>query len=191
MPAFGNSRTHEMVKAAMFTALLCVIAPFTVPIGPIPVSLATFAVYLAGAVLGWKYGCASVICYLLIGMCGIPVFSGFSAGAAKLAGPTGGFLIGYIPCVLITGLAADAVRKSERRGPVISLVWRIVGMLAGTAACYFCGLVWYTTLTGQSFREGLAVCVIPFLAGDSIKIGCAAALSEAVRAAVTAYRGRA
>lgn len=191
MPAFGNSRTHEMVKAAMFTALLCVIAPFTVPIGPIPVSLATFAVYLAGAVLGWKYGCASVICYLLSGMCGIPVFSGFSAGAAKLAGPTGGFLIGYIPCVLITGLAADAVRKSERRGPVISLVWRIVGMLAGTAACYLCGLVWYTTLTGQSFREGLAVCVIPFLAGDSIKIGCAAALSEAVRAAVTAYRGRA
>lgn len=192
MISSGKSRTHDMVRAALFAALLCIIAPFTVPIGPIPVSLATYAVYLAGAVLGWKYGCASVACYLMIGLCGVPVFSGFTGGAAKLAGPTGGFLIGYIPCVIITGLTADVIRKSVQSGRKVrfSAVWQAAGMIVGTAACYLCGLLWYMLLTGQTFREGLAVCVIPFLAGDSIKIVCAAALSEIVRAAVSAYRGR-
>ena len=95
-----------MALTGMMAALLCVAGPLSLPVGPVPLSLATFAVYLAGAVLGWKRGTAAVALYLLIGLCGLPVFSGFSGGFQKLAGVTGGYLVGYLFCALITGLGS-------------------------------------------------------------------------------------
>ena len=73
-------KTKELTIIAVMAALICVAGPLSIAIGPIPLSLASFAVYLAGAVLGWKRGTVAVAVYLLIGLVGVPVFSGFSAG---------------------------------------------------------------------------------------------------------------
>ena len=77
-------KTRSLVLVGLFAAIICIFAPFTVPVGPIPISLATFAIYLAAAVIGSKKGTAAVAVYILIGAVGIPVFSGFGAGIGKI-----------------------------------------------------------------------------------------------------------
>ncbi len=176
----NKNKFTGLTAAAVFAALLCITAPFSVPIGTIPISLATFTVYLAASTLGWKWGTASVVCYLVLGFCGLPVFSGFAGGIEKLVGPTGGFLLGYIPCAVICGVFSDLAKRWH-------LAWNVIGMVLGTVACYACGLIWYVTLTGQTFTQGLAVCVLPFIAGDTVKIIAASLLSEALRSTVMPY----
>ena len=77
------------------TAVICVLAPFSLPIGPVPISLTNLAIYFVLYMLGVKRGTISYLVYLLIGLVGVPVFSGFTSGPGKLFGPTGGYLIGY------------------------------------------------------------------------------------------------
>ena len=100
-----KQKTKELVEIALFSAVLCVIAPFTipVPVSPVPLSISTFVIYLAAVLLGAKQSALCVLVYLLLGMVGLPVFSGFSGGIGVLLGPTGGYLMGYIPCALIVG----------------------------------------------------------------------------------------
>ena len=104
-------KTKDICTIAVLAALLCVVAPLSVPVGPIPISLASFAVYLAGAFLGWKRGTAAVAVYILLGAAGVPVFSGYEGGLQKLAGVTGGFILGYLPCAAVVGLAADRMAE--------------------------------------------------------------------------------
>ena len=105
------SAVRKMTEVAIFSALLCVISPFAIPIGSVSITLATFGVYLSGAVLGCKKGGAAVAVYLMLGFIGLPVFSGFMGGVQRLIGPTGGYLVGYIPCAMITGFFS---RKFKR-----------------------------------------------------------------------------
>ena len=169
-------RTRDMTRIALMTALLCVAGPLTVAIGPIPLSLATFAVYLAGAVLGAKNGALAVALYLLIGSVGVQVFSGFSGGVQKLVGVTGGYLVGYLACAALTGLGA----KGER------VRWqRLAGMMVvGTAALYAVGTTWFMIQTKNPLGAALGMCVLPFLPGDAVKIAAATAVSPPIRRAV-------
>ena len=88
------SKIQTMTMVALMTAVTCVLAPFSIPIGPVPISFTNLAIYLSLYLLGWKMGTASCLLYILIGMVGMPVFSGFSGGIGKLLGPTGGYLLG-------------------------------------------------------------------------------------------------
>ena len=88
--------TYQMAVTAVMAAVLCVLGPLTVPIGAVPISLANFVICLTAWLLGPKFGTLSVVIYLVLGAIGIPVFSGYGAGLAKLAGPTGGYLVGYL-----------------------------------------------------------------------------------------------
>lgn len=152
----------EMTATALMTALLCVAAPFTIPTGVIPISLATFVIYLAAAILGAKKGSLCVLLYILLGAIGLPVFSGFSGGLGKLAGPTGGYIVGYIFCALIVGLAADLFGKR---------IWVYpIAMVLGTAVLYAFGTVWFMIQSGNGLAASLALCVVPFLLGDAVKI---------------------
>ena len=120
-------RTKDLTLTALFAALLCVISPFAVSIGPISITLATFGAYLSGAALGAKRASVAVAIYLMLGFVGLPVFSGFSGGIQKLFSATGGYLVGYIPCAAMTGLFADKFKKP----------WDCpVGMAVGTAVLY-------------------------------------------------------
>ena len=172
-------KTKDMTLIAVMAALICVAGPLTLSIGPIPLSLASFAVYLAGAVLGAKRGALAVALYLLIGLVGVPVFSGFSGGFQKLIGVTGGYLAGYLVCACITGLGAGA------DGPLTGPGWRLpVFMVLGTAALYLIGTAWFMVQTHNPLAAALGMCVIPFLPGDAVKIVAATLLTPPIRRAI-------
>ena len=102
-------RTKQMVLIALMTAVTCVLGPLSIPLpfSPVPISLTNFAIFLAIFILGMKNGTISFIIYLLLGAVGVPVFSSFRRGLQVLAGPTGGYLIGFIFLALIMGFALD------------------------------------------------------------------------------------
>ena len=83
-----NSRTRQITLIGLMTAITCILAPLSIPIGPVPISLTNFAIYLSLYLLDWKKGTISYILYLLLGLVGLPVFSGFTGGIRKIAGPT-------------------------------------------------------------------------------------------------------
>ena len=172
-------KTRDITIVAVMAALLCVAGPLTVSIGPIPLSLATFVVYMAGAVLGAKRGTLAVAVYLLLGLVGLPVFSGFTGGLQKLIGVTGGYLVGYLPCALITGLAV--VPDSPEVGPC----WRLPAFMAlGTVVLYIIGTAWFMIQTKNSLAASMGMCVVPFLPGDAAKIVAATLIAKPVRRAV-------
>ena len=90
----NTSKTSFLTTTAIMTAVMCILGPLSIPIGPVPITLTNLAIYLAMYILGTKRGSAAVCLYLLIGLAGLPVFSGFTGGPGKLLGPTGGYLIG-------------------------------------------------------------------------------------------------
>ena len=100
-PSRPKLSTRQLAVIGVMTAVTCVLAPFSLPIGPVPISLTNLAIYFSLYVLGTKFGCISYVIYLLIGFIGVPVFSGFTNGPGKLLGPTGGYLIGFIPNAII------------------------------------------------------------------------------------------
>ena len=170
-------KTRDMTLIAVMAALICVAGPLTIPAGPIPLSLATFAVYMAGSVLGKKKGTIAVALYLAIGVIGVPVFSGFSGGFQKLAGVTGGYLVGYLPCAYLAGAG---VEQREKTG-----WWFHVLMMAiGTILLYTVGTAVFMLHTGNALGSALSLCVIPFLPGDAVKIAATAFLTVPVRRAI-------
>ena len=174
-----SMKVKDMTLTAVMAALLCIAGPLVIPAGPVPLSLATFAVYLSGAVLGKKRGTAATVLYLLIGLAGVPVFSGFSGGFQKLAGVTGGYLIGYLPCAFLAGLGAERAEKEDRKFPLPLL------MAAGTIILYAIGTGWFMAQTGDGLGAALSLCVLPFLPGDAAKIAGAVLLTVPVRKAVS------
>ena len=106
-----NSRTRQITLIGLMTAITCILAPLSIPIGPVPISLTNFAIYLSLYLLDWKKGTISYILYLLLGLVGLPVFSGFTGGIGKLAGPTGGYIIGFIPMAIIAGIVIDKLSQ--------------------------------------------------------------------------------
>ncbi|MBO5486915.1 MAG: biotin transporter BioY [Eubacterium sp.] len=163
--------TTGLVLMALFAAITCVLAPISIPIGPVPISITMLVLFISVYVLGWKRGTITYIVYLLIGMVGLPVFSGWEGGLGKLAGPTGGYLIGFIPMVIVCGLAVEkGYTMSRGAGIVVS----VAGMVVGTAIAYAFGTVWFCVSTGTGVMAALSLCVFPFLIGDAAKIIIAA-----------------
>ena len=165
----------ELTKAALFTAFFCVLAPHTLylPFGPVGITLGSFLLYLTGLLLGPKLGCVSVFLYLCMGLFGLPVFSGYTAGAGILFGPTGGFLLGYLPCVAITGQLVGNASGGKK-----GILRFFAAMVAGTGVLYVLGTVWFMGVyaKGVSFTEAVTACVIPFLPFDGVKMVLAAML---------------
>lgn len=164
---------REMALIAVMTAVICVLGPLSVPIGVIPVSFTNLAIYLAIYVLGCRRGVISYVVYLLIGMVGVPVFSGFTGGVAKLFGPTGGYLIGFIFMAIICGIVID---KFECK-----FVPSMIGMIVGTIVCYFFGTAWLAYQAGMSFQAALAAGVLPFIIPDLVKMVIAAVVGVQIR----------
>ena len=164
-----SALTRNLVMAALFAALTAVCSQIQIPLPMVPINLALFAVHLAGALLGARWGALSMTAYALLGVAGAPVFAGFSSGPAVLFGKTGGYILGYILCALLVGLLSRCLGFNAK-GLVIS-------MLAGVAACYVFGTIWFMAITGMNLRLSLTYCVLPFLPGDAVKIALAAFLA--------------
>lgn len=169
--------TKNLVLCGLFAALTAVFSQIAIDIGPVPINLATLSVYIAGGLLGWKYGATSQIVYVLLGMVGVPVFAKFSGGFGIVMGKTGGYIIGYVVAALITGFFAEKVKLPK----AISLP---IGMILGTVALYALGTLWFTQVTGNGFKQSLVWCVYPFIPGDIVKIIFATFLVVALQKAL-------
>ena len=167
--------TRDLGYVALSTALLCISAWIAIPLAGIPITMQTLVLCLSSALLGWKKGLFAVLAYLLLGCIGAPVFAGFTGGVGVLLSPTGGYLIGFLPCAFVIGWAGD--RLSNRKGWNTRLflgLWMGLGVLL----CYALGTAWFILLTAQeSSRVGLwsalITCVLPYLPFDCVKIVCA------------------
>ena len=165
----------EMALIAVMAAVTCIMGPLSIPIpfSVVPISLTNLAVYLAIYVLGCRRGTLSYLVYLLLGLVGVPVFSGFSGGVGKLFGPTGGYLLGFIFMALICGWAIDHFS--------CKLVPSFIGMLLGTVVCYAFGTAWLAYQANLTFMAALAAGVLPFIPGDLAKMVIAAVLGLQIR----------
>lgn len=169
--------TYQMAVTALMAAVLCVIGPLSVPIGAIPISLSNFVISLTVWLLGPKFGTLSVAIYLALGAVGMPVFSGYGGGLAKLAGPTGGYLIGYLAMALIGGLFVE----KSKGNPVVSGI----GLVLGVAVSYVFGTAWFVFQMGCELSYALAVCVYPFIAFDLAKVIVACVVGALLRKRLT------
>ena len=169
----SRSRLRWLVLTALLAGLTVALSQIVIPIQPIPVSLATLAVLCAGGILGSRRGALSQLVFVLLGAVGLPVFAGFKGGLAAMAGPTGGFIAGYILAAFVAGLICERTQKL----PLI-----ILGMILGAIFYFTPGIIWFMMITKTDLAGALAVCVLPFLPGDAAKIALASALTWRLRA---------
>lgn len=165
-------RTKKLVLCALFVALTAVCAQLQVPMWPVPITLQVLPVLLCAALMDRRYAGLMTVVYLLMGLIGLPVFTGMGAGPGKLFGTTGGYIIGFVFCAV---LAAWLMEKLGR-------AWwqQAIAMAAGVLVCYVFGTAWFMALSGRGLVESLMLCVVPFLPGDAVKIVLAVGLSLAL-----------
>ena len=159
-----QTSTRLLVRIALVTAITCILAPLSIPLpfSPVPLSLTNLVLYISIFVLGWKSATVSYLVYLFLGTVGLPVFSGFAGGLGKLAGPTGGYLVGMIFLTILSGWIAERFSKK----PVLIFI----GMLLGSAVNYLFGTTWLCMQLHLSFAEGLMIGVVPYLFFDIAKM---------------------
>ncbi len=168
-----NEHLHKMVYASLMSAMIAAGAFVAIPIGPVPIVMQNMFVMLSGLLLGSRWGLAAILVYLLAGICGLPVFAGGTGGIGKLIGPTGGYLIGYIPAVYIIGIISE--RFNGR-------LWiDAIALIVAAMIVYAFGVSWLKTVSGMTMSKTLAVGMYPFLIGDAVKIAAAVLIAKSLR----------
>ena len=166
---------RDMVFVSLMAVVIALCSYLSVP-AAVPFTMQTFAVFCALLLLGGKRGFLAVGLYILLGAFGLPVFSGFRGGLGALLGPTGGYILGFLLCALLFWLL-------ERKLPPLVLL--VLGLLV----CYLFGTLWFVYVYSSGGKEigfgaALAVCVLPYLIPDAIKLFLAHVLSRRVKRAL-------
>lgn len=170
-----KNKIYTLTSCALITALICIFAPLSIPIGLVPISLTNLILYFAIFLLGYKGSTISYTVYLLLGIVGLPIFSGGVGGPAKVAGPTGGYLLGFFFITIFAGLTFEKCKGKLR------IPFTVLAMILTTAICYGFGTVWFVYQTGYTYAAALDVCVYPFIPFDLAKIAIATFLGMSVR----------
>ena len=166
-----KDKIHRLTICAVFAAVLCVLSPIVIPMGPIPFAMQIFAVMLCAVTLPWAQAQVSVLVWLLLGLF-LPIFSRGNTGLTAIPGPTGGYIWSYLLMVPVIRLfRALPVRK---RWAEYALA--LIGCVLAACVCYLCGTVQFSLVTGNPFAASLSVCVLPFIGFDLLKAGIAAFL---------------
>lgn len=170
----GNE-TSDTIKAALMAVLIAVCAWISVPV-EIPFTMQTFGVFLALRLLRGKYGTVSILVYILLGLIGAPVFSGFSSGAGVLLGPTGGYIIGFLFCGMIYAAFEPRIVNRLTENAVLA---------AGLIICYLFGTLWFIrvmALRGNiySLLQASLICVIPYIIPDLCKLALSQFAAERI-----------
>lgn len=168
----------DMAAVAMMTALIAVCSWISVPLGPIPFTMQTFAVFASVCLLGKKRSLYSILVYILLAAMGVPVLSGFKGGIGALLGTTGGYVLGFVFIAVISGLIIDKYGKK--------LYGIIIALIIGLLIMYAFGTAWfmyvYLKNTGEvGLMTVLGWCVFPYIIPDLGKMGLAIAVSKAVQ----------
>jgi biotin transport system substrate-specific component len=173
-----------LVLSSLFAALISAGTFISIPLpfSPIPIVMQNFFALLSGLILGPLFGAATVALYLTAGALGAPVFAGAAGGIAHFAGPTGGFLFGY----LLSGFIAGLISGYPRRG-VQSPLWRIIAATAaGFLIVYVPGVIWLNYILNKGWAAALAAGFLPFIAGDIVKGVIAVLIAGRLRRAAAA-----
>lgn len=178
---FRRQGTNTMAMTALLAAALAALAPAAIPIGPVPITLAVFVICIFPYISGAKPTVLGVVVYLVIGAMGLPVFSGYEGGVQKLVGPTGGYLIGYIPLAAIGGFF---VQRSEKR------LMHIIGFAAALVVLYVFGTAWLCFHLKLDLASALKAAVLPFIPFDLAKTLLAALIGPIIKKRVAAARTR-
>lgn len=168
-------KLKDICICALFSALLCICSVVKIPIGTVPVTLATFGVMLLSLVLGSKKASLCIAVYILLGLFGLPVFSGGSASA--FIGPTGGYIWSYLFMPFIINFFVSKSKKSYFAGSA-------AGCGLALIFCYICGILQYAFCTSTNLLLAVPVCILPFLPADILKLVCALILSKRIKKAV-------
>lgn len=171
-----------LMLCALFAALTAVCTQIAIPVGAVPVTLSLLPLLLASALLPWRYAGLTALVYLLMGLVGLPVFTGMAGGPGKLLGVTGGYIWGYLPCAALSGWLMEKWGRSFWK--------RCAAMALGVAACYAFGTAWFMLTKHAALWASLTMCVLPFLPGDAVKIALAAGLSTRLAEPLRRATGR-
>lgn len=170
--------TKSLTQAALFTALIAILAQIQIPTPPIPFSFTVFAVVLTGAVLRPRQAFLSVLAYLLLGAFGLPVFAGMQGGVGVLFGLTGGFKLSYPLMALLVSVLGSIHKEGDR--PIAHTIRLSIGMLLALLLCYTMGTLWFMAAGDQPLNTALSACVIPFIPFDCLKLVLAVAGAAAL-----------
>ncbi|MDR1651073.1 MAG: biotin transporter BioY [Synergistaceae bacterium] len=164
--------TKDISQIGLFTALIAVMAQISIPMPlGVPMTMQTFAISLAGVMLGAKKGALSALAYALMGAVGAPVFAGFRGGLGIVLGPTGGFIISFPLMAWIIGFG------SEKDGK-----WPLaLGLFAGTAVSFIAGMIFFSAVTGRGLEAAFSACVLPFIPTSAVKALAAGTVGMKIR----------
>ncbi|GAB3912643.1 biotin transporter BioY [Microlunatus endophyticus] len=182
------SSTRNTVLIAVFAALIAamgLIPPITLGIIPVPITLQTLGVMVAGALLGPVRGMLSAVIVVVLSLLGLPILSGGRGGLGVLVGPTGGYLIGWIPGALVTGLIVKywAIRRSSPAMRYVAVT--VAAIVGGIVVIYAIGVPWTSVVSGLPLRTS-AIGSLTFVPGDLIKAVITAIVAVTVH---RSYRG--
>ncbi len=162
----------DLCTISIFTALIAILAQIRIPMPMgVPLTMQTFAISLAGLLLGCKKAGWATLLYILLGAFGLPVFAGFTGGFGIVVGPTGGFILSFPIMALLIGWGGD---KGTR-------FWVTFGLVSGTLVNFLCGMLYYSVSTGSPLSRAFIDCVLVFLPTAVIKAVAAAMLSTQIK----------
>lgn len=174
---------YDLVLISVSAALITVCSWISIPLGPVPFTLQTLGILAVMLTTGGRRGTISILVYLALGACGIPVFAGFKGGITAFLGPTGGFLIGFVFAALVYWLFEKLIFKKLMTSTVKTLVFGLIGFLIFEVVMYTIGVIWFMTVyAAQTGPVGLVTvmgwCVFPFIIPDLVKMVIAAIIGE-------------
>lgn len=181
---------------AMFAAVICIGCFLRIPLGPVPIVLQNAICVLTGVLLGGWLGGAPSALWLLAGLIGLPVYSGGNGGIGVWAGPTGGFLPGYLIGAVVAGIIAGRPSVDQKKPDAITIIRVIFGLLAGMIVLYIPGVIHFANWAQAAGKvpEGVSAlsytmkaCVIPFIPGDLIKFAVCIPVALIVRPVIAQY----
>ena len=178
-----KNKTYNIVLIAVSAALIAICSWISITIGPVPFTLQTMAIFAVLMTIGGARGSVAVIIYLLLGLVGVPVFAGFKGGPASFLGPTGGFLVGFAVASLVWILLEKLLRDKMSSSAVKRILYGVINAVICEVVMYTIGVIWFMAVYGQQtgpigLGATLAMCVVPFIIPDIVKIAVAIVIGE-------------
>ncbi|MDQ0319415.1 biotin transport system substrate-specific component [Pararhizobium capsulatum DSM 1112] len=178
--------TRDLVLIALFAAIIVflgIIPPITLGFIPVPITAQSMGVMLAGCIIGARRGALAYLLVILMVAIGLPVLSGGRGGLAILAGPTAGFIIGWVVGTFVTGLVAEKLVRESQTGVRQLTGFFIASVIGGIGVVYLLGIAWLAFVTGLGIEKAV-LGSLAFIPGDLLKAGIA---SLAARAIIVGY----
>ena len=174
---------YDLVLISVSAALITICSWISIPLGPVPFTLQTLGILAVMLTVGGKRGTIAILVYLALGAVGVPVFAGFKGGIMSFAGPTGGFLIGFVIAALVYWLLEKLFLKKLMTTTVRTWIFGMLGFLVFEIVMYIVGVIWFMTVyAAQTGPVGLMTvlgwCVIPFIIPDLVKMAVALIIGE-------------